>query len=357
MRIDSFDKSSIYKYAAVLVSVGLILFGCLIVLSPFLPALLLAVIFCVSTWPAFQWLQRRMNNRTGAAAFLMTLMLAAFLLAPLIFLGSSLVENFHALVRYALDAAASGPHELPSWITSMPVVGPHLQSNWESFTADRERMNETMRQYVKPVTGWLIVMGSGIGHGVLQVALGVFISFFLFQNGIMLIGRLRALIEKFGGTVSLRILAVTESTMISLIYGILGTALIIAVISTICFYIAGVPGAPFLGLLTFLLGIVPGGPPLVLIPVTVWLFYMGSIGMGIFMAAWLLASIGLTDVVIRPYFISLGTKMPVILILLGVFGGVIAFGFIGLFIGPALLSVAYAMITEWSQTEEQIVND
>jgi predicted PurR-regulated permease PerM len=359
MPVNSFDKLSIYRHAAILVSVCLILIGCLIVLEPSLPALLLAIIFCVSTWPAFRWLQRRLDNRVSIAAFVMTVLLAAFFVLPLVVLGSSMVENFHSLIRYFYETASTGPRQLPEWIGGLPVVGSHIEQSWENFTADRARMQETIRQFAKPVSEWLLVLGTGIGRGVVQVGFGVFISFFLFQNGATLVSRIRRASERLGGKGSLRFLAVTESTMMSLVYGILGTALVLGILSTVAFFITGVPGAPFLGLLTFLLGILPGGPPLVLFPVTLWLFYMGSIGKGIFMGLWAMGSMGLIDLAIRPYLISMGSKMPMILILLGVFGGVIAFGFIGLFIGPALLSVAYAMFNEWSNEEgmERIAND
>jgi predicted PurR-regulated permease PerM len=205
----------------------------------------------------------------------------------------------------------------------------------------------------------LLVIGAGVGRGVVQLAFGVFIAFFLFQKGEGLVDRMRRVSKRIGGEGSQRLWSVTESTMISLVYGILGTALILGIVSTVAFIIAGVPGAPVLGLLTFLSGIIPGGPPLVLFPVTAWLFYMGSVGQGIFMLLWSLGSMWLIDLAIRPYLISMGSKMPMILVLLGVFGGVIAFGFIGLFIGPALLSVAYAMFNEWSNEEgmERITNE
>jgi predicted PurR-regulated permease PerM len=347
----------IYRHVTVIASVGLILFGCLTVLKPFLAALMLAVIFCTSTWPAFDWLQRKLKGRSTLAAFLMTILLAALFVLPLVFLGSSLVESFHTLMSYVFRAAQTGPYTLPAWVTGLPVVGARVQQGWASFTGDRARMTQALREVAGPTTEWLLLFGGGVGHGILQVALGVFISFFLFCHGKTLVVRVQALVVRFVGPGALRFLTVTERTMMSLVYGILGTALVLGVLSTIAFYIADVPGAPFLGLLTFLFAIIPGGPPFVLFPVAVWLFYMGRIGMGVFMAVWALASMGLVDMAIRPYFISLGSKMPLVLILLGVLGGVISFGFIGLFIGPALLSVAYAMISEWSQAEPARVED
>ncbi len=348
------DKIAIYKYAAIIVSVGLIMLGCLIVLLPFLPALLLAAIFCISTWPAFRWLQTRLRGHDRLAASLMTALLAVCFVAPLVFLGSSLADSFSSMLAKITQALQQqGPAELPVWIQTLPFLGAHIEESWHNFITDRAHITQNLRQYASPVSEWLIVLGTGIGHGIIDLALGIFISYFFFRHGPVVISRLRNLIERFGGKVSLHFLSITESTMISLVYGILGTALVLGTLATVGFYIADIPGAPFLGLLTFLLGIVPGGPPLVLIPVTLWLFYEGQTGMGIFMGAWSATIIIVMDLIIRPYFISLGSKMPLILVLLGVFGGVISFGFIGLFIGPALLSVAYAMITEWSQKEEQ----
>jgi predicted PurR-regulated permease PerM len=147
---------------------------------------------------------------------------------------------------------------------------------------------------------------------------------------------------------------VSVNTVIGVVYGILGTALVLGALSTIGFWIAHIPGAPFLGLVTFLLGIIPGGPPFLLVPLTIWLLTEGHIGAGIFMGLWSLAIVFLLDMVIRPYLISKGSKMPLLLVLLGVFGGVASFGFIGLFIGPALLAIAAALTAELSQKGSDI---
>ena len=352
MAIEPTDRFSVYSYVAVIVVVSLILTGSLLVLLPFLSAILLAIILCIATWPAYRWLCRQLGGRMGIASLLMTILLAALFVAPLVFIGSSLVESFRSAIDYAMEMAKNGPPQLPDWVAGIPFAGPHIVQGWEGFTSDRAHMMTAVRDYSYPIRAWLLVFGSGIGHGALQLLLGLFISFFLFKHGAAIVVRTRALIYRFGGERSLALLEVTERTLISLVYGIIGTALVFAALSTAAFYIAEVPGAPLLGLLMFFLGIIPGAPPILLVPVIVWLFYDGHVGMGIFMIVYSVVAMGLMDVVIKPYFISLGTKMPSIMILLGVLGGVATFGFMGLFIGPALLSVAYAMITEWSETKE-----
>ena len=138
--------------------------------------------------------------------------------------------------------------------------------------------------------------------------------------------------------------------MIGVVYGILGTALAQGALAAFGLWLAGVPGALFLGLLTTLLSFVPFGPPAVWLPSTIYLFSIDRIEWGIFMGLWGLLVVSTVDNIIRPYFISLGSALPLLLVYLGVLGGIIAFGFLGLFIGPTLLAIAYTIIREWTHS-------
>jgi predicted PurR-regulated permease PerM len=350
MKLSLPDKQVAYRYVAVIAGVTFILIGCLIILKPFIPALLLAGILCLSTWPAFTWLEKKLNYRTDFAAFLMTVMLALGFLVPLIFLGTSLGESFTGLVtRVSAALQSNESFEAPNWLRDVPWAGPHIEEAWQTHMQNREQMGQTLSQYAGPIRTWLLSVGTSIGRGIFDIALGILIAFFFFQKGTVVVNQLRNLIENFGGKKSLHLLQISANTVIGVVYGILGTALVLGALSTIGFWIAHIPGAPFLGLVTFLLGIIPGGPPFLLIPVTIWLFMEGHVAAAIFMAVWSLAIVFLLDMVIRPYLISKGSKMPLLLVLLGVFGGVAAFGFIGLFIGPALLAIASSLTAELSQ--------
>jgi len=130
------------------------------------------------------------------------------------------------------------------------------------------------------------------------------------------------------------------------VYGILGTALVQAVMAGIGFVIAGVPGAALLALLTFFLSVVPLGPPLIWLPAAIWLFQQGSTGLGVFMLIWGLG-VSSVDNVVKPWLISQGSDLPFILIFFGVLGGALVFGFIGVFLGPTLLAVGFRLLEEW----------
>ena len=142
--------------------------------------------------------------------------------------------------------------------------------------------------------------------------------------------------------------------MTSVVYGILGTALAQAIVAIIGFLIAGVPGPFFLGLLTFFLSPIPAGPVLVWVGATLWLLHTGDTFWAVFIALWGLLVISSIDNFLKPYLISRGCNLPLVLILLGIMGGAIAFGALGVFLGPTLLAIAYAVLKEWNQVDANL---
>ncbi|MCK6417849.1 MAG: AI-2E family transporter [Alphaproteobacteria bacterium] len=353
MIISNTTKYALYRLAAVTAAVALILWGCLWVLTPFVPALIWAMILCLTTWPAFVWLQNRMNGYRTAAALVMTLLLALGFVAPMVFLGSSLADNFGTLYKLFLQNLHHYPQSPPQWLIDIPWLGQEIADLWQRYLSDSKKLSETLTTYAEPLSKSFLAVGASIGRGLLDLSLGILIAFFFFRDGVALARRFRQLLDRFIGPRGQHLLGVFKNTMIAVVYGILGAALAQGTVAGIGFWIAGIPGAPLLGLLTFILSILPFGPPLIWIPATIYLYMQDQIGMAIFMGLWGMLGISAIDNVIRPYFISLSSSLPLLLVLLGVFGGIIAFGFIGLFLGPTLLALAYTLITEWGDPHHQ----
>ncbi|MFN3359071.1 MAG: AI-2E family transporter, partial [Pseudomonas sp.] len=161
------------------------------------------------------------------------------------------------------------------------------------------------------------------------------------------------LLERLIGDRAGYYIELVAGTVQRVVNGVIGTAAAQAVLALIGFLIAGVPGALVLGIVTFLLSLIPMGPPLVWIPATAWLAWKGDYTYAVFLGVWGTFIISGVDNVLKPYLISRGGNLPLVIVLLGVFGGLIAFGFIGLFIGPTLLAVAYSLLTDWSATHAQ----
>lgn len=357
MKLDLQDRASIFKLLVGLTGIVVIFVMGVMIISPFIPAILLSLILTLATWPAFRWLERKLNYKTTLAASIMTLLLSIFFLIPLVFLGATLVDSFKGFITAATEAIRSQPAQPPSWAQELPLIGSYADSFWTEYVQDKQKIPMLLQTHSGDITQKLIAFSATIGRGVLDVLLSIIISFFMFRHGVLTASRLTALIENFGGPKAIHLLNVSKGTLIAVIYGVVGTAVVQGVAAVIGFWATGVPGAPFLGLVTFFLSLIPGGPPFVWVPATIWLFAEGETGTAIFLGIWGFLIISGVDNVLRPYFISLGTNLPVILVLMGVLGGILAFGFIGLFVGPTLLAVAYALILEWSNTPRKKSGD
>jgi predicted PurR-regulated permease PerM len=143
------------------------------------------------------------------------------------------------------------------------------------------------------------------------------------------------------------LLNVAAGSLKGVVYGIIGTNLSEAILAALGFWIAGVPGALLLGFFCFFLTLVPAGPTIIWLPAVIWLFMTGETGWAVFLIAWSILVFGVIEALLRTILVSRGSDLPMILILLGLFGGLLTFGFIGLFLGPCLLALGYALIQEW----------
>ena len=325
----------------------LLLGGCLLVMLPFLSALLWAVVLSVSSWPLYCRLRRLAGNRPTLASLLMLLGLILIVLVPFVVVGMTLADNVSAVTAALRKWVAAGPPAPPEWLSKIPVVGAKAVVSWQSLASDTAKLWTEAQRFIEPVSAWLLKAGLALGGGLLQLALSIFIAFFLFRDGASLGERLTTAVERIAGERGKHLLTVANKTVRGVVYGILGTAFVQAVLAGIGFVIAGVPGPAFLALLTFFFSVVPVvGTGLVWIPAAFWLFHQGSTGWGIFMVVWGLG-VGNVDNVVKPWLISQGSDMPFILIFFGVLGGALTFGFIGIFLGPTLLAVGYRLVEEW----------
>jgi predicted PurR-regulated permease PerM len=334
----------------------LLLVGCLLVLRPFASALLWAAVLCFSSWPLYQRLLELVRGRRTLAALLMALGMVLIILLPFLVVGLTLADNVKELnsaVQAWLGAGQQGP---PGWLAKVPVVGELATERWQVLATDSAKLLEVANRFIEPLGAGLVVVSVAIGSGILHLALSILVAFFFFRDGLALGERLTKGIERIGGERGTHLLEVAGNTVRGVVYGILGTGLVQAVMAGIGFFIAGVPGAALLALLTFFLSVVPVGPPLVWLPAAFWLFHQGSTGWGIFMLIWgvLVSSV---DNVVKPWLISQGSDLPFILIFFGVLGGAIMFGFIGVFIGPTLLAVGYRLVEEWASASREVATE
>jgi predicted PurR-regulated permease PerM len=189
----------------------------------------------------------------------------------------------------------------------------------------------------------------GIAGGVLQFGLALFIAFFFWLYGDILAIQMTALLRRIAGLYADRLITVTGQVVRGTVYGILGTAIVQGILTTFGLWLSGVPRAVLLGTIAGFLSVLPIGAPLVWIPSALWLLSRGHTGWGIFLGVYGVLAVSGADSVIRPFFISRGAQLPFLLTLLGVLGGALAFGLLGIFLGPVLLGVGFTLVVEFSR--------
>lgn len=329
-------------------AIALLAIGCVVVLLPFFTAALLAMVICLSTWPLYAHLRDALGGNRNGAAGLMTLLLILLFVVPIAILAVSLVENFPKLAELVTAWFEAGPPDPPAWLSNIPWVGPWLDDYWHRVAASRDELVRLLQHALEPTRVLIVGAGKAVGQGLLQMVIAVFIAFFFYRDGDRLVDALRRTLDRVAGALSGEMLDIIEGTVRGVIFGILGTAFAQGVVAALGFAIASVPAPIALGALVALVSLIPGGPPVVWVGATVWLFSEDRTGWAIFMAVWGLVAISGIDNVVRPLLISRGSSMPLLLILLGVFGGLVAFGFVGLFIGPVLLAVGYTLLRRWA---------
>jgi predicted PurR-regulated permease PerM len=334
--------------ALALAALGLIIVGCFLVLRPFLTAILWAVILAITLFPVYEWLQARMSP--VLASLVVVTLIAVGLIAPFAIVGFEVADNAERVAGWFRQAIQSGPPDAPGWIAGVPVVGPRLAEYWGGFAHDTAKVVAELKRFVEPARRYLVAGGATLVGGVVQLSLSVLIAFFLFRDGAAIMRRVETGVERLAPQRGRRLVRAAIDTTRGVVIGILGTAIAQGVLAAIGFWIAGIKAAPLLGFATFLLSAVPVGPPIIWGAAGFVLIQQGDPAWGLFVLAWGALVVSTVDNVIKPLIISKGSDLPFILVLLGVLGGVVAFGFIGVFVGPVLLAIGYSLVKEWSES-------
>lgn len=320
--------------------------GCLSILLPFFTAILFSLVIAISTWPYYSWLKRVLRSPI-AAALVGCLAVMLLIIGPAVLLSVSAVEGVAWLSESLRAWFANGPPPPPEWLARIPWFGEQAQETWRRFASNTGALQELLARYFEPLRHFALSAGKIFGAGLLQIVFAIFLLFFMYRDGERLGEWLHMGTRRVVGASADDLLDTGQNTIVGVMIGILGTALAQAMVAAVGFLIAGVPGAILLATLTFVLSMVPVGPPLVWGGAAIWLFNQGQTGWAVFMVIYGLLAISAVDNIIKPYIIARSSHLPFALTLMGVIGGVLTFGFMGVFIGPTLLAVAIAIGTRW----------
>ncbi len=335
---------------------GGVAIGCVLVLYPFLSALLWAGILVYTTWPVYEWLRQHLRLPRVSASLLMVALTAIVLVLPIGVAAPGSADDVSQLRHVIMDGLRAGLPDSPPWVFDIPLIGNTLGDLWNRWAADISVMLEALRPYFGIVVENGLGLLLGIANGVLMFLLSLFAAFFFYVYGEPIADRLRLLLHRIAGLQADRLITVTGATVRGVVYGILGTAVVQGILTAFGLWLSGVPRPVLLGGIAGVLSVLPVGAPIVWIPATLWLLGTGHLGWGIFLAVYGGGAITGADSLIRPWFISRGAQLPFLLTVLGVLGGALAFGLLGIFLGPVLLGIGYTLVNEWARGGEAAVD-
>ena len=318
-----------------------------LVLAPFVVSMLWAGILAFATWPLYVRLLAWTGGRDWASALFMTLLMAALVVLPTLWLLHLLRSDVTVLADYLAQELQAGRLHPPAFVASLPIVGPELMAWLEALLAEPLRWQTELKTLMGKLNTELWTLLGGVGKNIVKLGMSLFTLFFAYLHGLSLLEQARTVLKGLLRERTDGYLNAVGNTTRAVVYGIVLTAIVQALVAGVGYWFAGLPAPVTLMAVTALVALIPFGTPLVWGAAAMWLLFSGQTTAGIGLLLWGVLVVSWVDNIVRPIMLSRGSDIPFILALFGVLGGLAAFGLVGLFLGPVILAVALAVWREW----------
>lgn len=333
--------------------ISMLIFASFWLVRPFLTPFIWATTIVVATWPLLLGLQKRLWGKRRLAAAVMTVVLLLVFVVPLSLAVVTIVDKADDIMGWVKALSSFTVPPPPQWIDSLPLVGAKFADRWQQLAAlSSEDLSARLAPYAGKAVRWFVSEAGSAGMMILQFLLTVIISAILYANGDIAAAGVRAFGRRLAGQKGEEAAVLAAKAIRGVALGVALTAIIQSVLGGIGLAVTGVPAASVLTAVMFILCVAQLGPGLVLIPSIILLYWRGDTLWGTVLLIWSIP-VAILDNFLRPALIRKGADLPLLLIFAGVIGGLIAFGIIGLFIGPVVLAVAYTLLKAWVSADEQ----
>ncbi|MCJ8161375.1 AI-2E family transporter [Acinetobacter zhairhuonensis] len=317
------------------------------VLKYFIVPVLWASIIAYMTWPLYQAIFRACGQRSTLSATLMILIIILVVGVPLTFAIFILQHEGRNLYYELQKQVFSGHFNVPQFIRDLPVIGKEITRTLKDLNQDPNSIIQNISNWIQGHLNYGKVLLNEISKNIIKLCFAVMSLFFFYRDGHTILTQVSKALEMvIGPRVHHYIDTISETTR-AVVYGVGLTAVAQSFLAGLSYFVAGVPNPMVLTIITFLLALIPFGPPVAYTSVALWLFAQGQTIEAIGIMAWGVCIVSTADNVIRPLVISGATQIPFLLIMFGVLGGIASFGLVGLFIGPVILAVLLAIWREW----------
>ncbi len=321
------------------------------VLRAFIGPAIWAAMIVVATWPLMRRLQARLWNSRPAAVAVMTLALLILFVLPVALIIATLVQNTNEISAAIKQLSQLRMPTPPAWLATLPLVGERIRVFWETtVAAGSAELWPQIQPYAGQVARWLLAQVGGVGFLMAQVLLIVVMSALMYAQGEVAAGGLLRFGRRLAGEHGEATVVLVGQAIRGVALGVGVTAVVQSVLGGIGLAVAGVPYAGLLSGVMLVLCLAQVGPVLVLLPAVVWLYWTGDNGWGTLLAV-VTVVVCTLDNFLRPMLIRMGADLPLLLIFIGVIGGLLAFGLVGIFVGPVVLAVVYTLVQAWVYEE------
>ncbi|TPE52668.1 AI-2E family transporter [Amaricoccus solimangrovi] len=334
-------------FAVRLAFLGLFAWWSLDLVRPFLPIVIWAILLAVALYPAYAGLARWLGGRRGLAATLLTIVALATVLGPVSVLAASLVDSVHWLAEGLRTGSLRVPPP-PAALKDWPVLGEPVDEAWKLAAGNLDDAVTRYGPALLPAGGVVLGKIAAIGVDVVKFVASVVIAGFLFLPGPRLATGARAFASRLIAPRGAQFVDLAGATIRNVSRGVIGVALLQALLAGIILYLAGIPGAGLIAFGVLLLCVVQIGPAPVLLPVLIWIWMTHATTFALVITL-LLLPVALLDNVLKPVLMARGLTTPMLVILTGVIGGTLTHGLVGLFLGPVVLSVFYDLVVAWTR--------
>lgn len=341
------DSPNLTRTTLVVLFIGILSIAGFLVVRPFLSPLIWATMAVIATWPFFIKLQARLGGKRWLALLVMILLLLVVLIVPVCFAIMTILDKTDDIVGWFKSLSTVKIPPAPEWLHKIPMVGQWTVDHWDRFASSSpQELSKLIAPYATKTVSWFVSQAGNFGLLLLHFFLSVIIAAVLYMHGESAADAVRSFARRLAGQQGEEVAVLSAKAIRGVALGIVITALVQSTLGGLGLLCAGVPAAVLLTALMLILCIMQVGPSLVLVPAVIWLFWSGETVTASIFAVWVLF-VSTIDNFLRPILIRKGADLPLLLILTGVFGGLIAFGIIGLFIGPVILAVCYTLLRAW----------
>jgi len=317
------------------------------ILRPFLGALIWAVMIVVATWQMLLSLERWAGGRRWVAASIMSLAILLVLVVPLSAAVGTLVANADTVTGWVRNLQDYHLPPPPAWLRGLPLVGERAAAFWQNLaTGGWQGVVALVTPYAGAMTRWAVEQAGGVGALFLQFLLTVIAAAVLYARGEAVAAWALRFGARLGGEAGENAIRLSGAAIRGVAMGVVVTAVVQTLVGGAGLLVARVPFATLLMLVMFLGAVAQVGAALVMLIPVVWLYWSDRPGMATFLLV-VTVIVATLDNVLRPILIKKGADLPLLLIFVGVIGGLVAFGLIGIFVGPVVLAVTHTLMTAW----------